>query len=340
MLFWLYCAVITASVALLTVTGVWLARYLLRLAQIQDVPNARSNHAQPVPRGAGIALMVPALGFMMVTGAPHLMLFAALGVMVISFYDDLQGVSARQRIIIHLAAVILALPALEGSLLQGLAPAWVEYLLAAFLLLGFMNLYNFMDGIDGITSVQTISIGAAFLLVGVISAAPALRGLPADGLILAAAAAAFLVYNWHPASIFLGDSGSVTLGFVIGFLLLQIAASGYPAVAAILPAYYLVDGGLTLLRRLLRGEKIWEAHSQHAYQQAVRAGWRHDEVSLRIGALNLLMVALAVLAVIWPQFQWIAAIAAYVGALTLWLYFQRVAPQPTQEVLPPKHAAT
>lgn len=138
------------------------------------------------------------------------------------------------------------------------------------------------------------------------------------GATLAAAAVGFLVWNWPPSRIFLGDVGSVPIGFLLGFLLLALAARGYGAAALILPAYYLADATLTILRRLLRGEKIWRPHSQHFYQQAVRGGLSHAQVSLAVLAANLVLIALAVLSLTAPLPALIGA-AVVVAGLLAWM---------------------
>jgi UDP-N-acetylmuramyl pentapeptide phosphotransferase/UDP-N-acetylglucosamine-1-phosphate transferase len=163
-----------------------------------------------------------------------------------------------------------------------------------------------MDGIDGITAVETISLALGFALLG--------QFIPQSALLIAVSLG-FLLWNWHPAKIFLGDSGSIPLGFLLGWLLLLLAGRGHWAAALILPAYYLADSTLTLLRRAVRGEKIWLAHRQHAYQRAVQAGARHDQVTLTILAANLLLIGAAW----WSESQpWPAlGLAMAVTAVTL-----------------------
>jgi len=159
----------------------------------------------------------------------------------------------------------------------------------------------------------------AFPLVALIVALAPASGLAPDlGLTLAAAALGFLVWNWPPAKIFLGDVGSVPLGFLLGWLLLKLAAGGDWAAALILPLYYLADATITLARRAIRGERVWRAHRQHYYQRAVQGGRSHARVSAGIGATNLMLVALAVLSLTQP---WIAlGLAGLVTALLLgWL---------------------
>jgi len=177
--------------------------------------------------------------------------------------------------------------------------------------LWFVNLFNFMDGIDGIAGVEASSLGIGLVLVGAMAAWPAVHFvLPA---LLAAATLGFLVWNWAPAKLFLGDVGSVPLGYLLGWLLLVAAMNGEWAPALILPLYYLADATITLLKRAARGAKVWRAHREHFYQRAVQGGASHSHVALQVLACNAALVALAVLAAagdrIWP------ALAA--GAVTV-----------------------
>jgi UDP-N-acetylmuramyl pentapeptide phosphotransferase/UDP-N-acetylglucosamine-1-phosphate transferase len=136
---------------------------------------------------------------------------------------------------------------------------------------------------------------------------------------LAGAAGGFLVWNWAPSKIFLGDVGSVPLGYVLGALLLATAADGFWAVALILPAFYLADATITLIRRLLRGEKVWHAHREHAYQHAVHAGLSHGRVASWVAGLNVVLIACALVAargVVLPALLFAAA-----AVMAVWLYF-------------------
>lgn len=328
MFFWLYTIILTFSAFLCAWAGCHAARYVLHSMKVVDTPNERSNHSLPTPRGGGIAVMVAVLGFLTVAGVSATIIITAMGLTVLSFLDDQGGLDVRPRLLVQVLAVaLLFLPQgvadhlLAGPVFQGLLPPLYDRLLSALLLLGFMNIFNFMDGIDGITGVETLAIGGGMFMLSLL--APSLKMAGIDGIIIAAAAAGFLLLNWHPAKLFLGDAGSIPLGFLLGFLLLQLAASGFWVAALLLPGYYLMDGGLTLLRRLLKREKIWQAHSQHAYQKAVRGGLSHATVSKRIALLNLLLLALAALSVLKPELNLLILGAGGLAILLLWLKLQR-----------------
>ena len=318
MLIALYILTVAISVFVFTLLGCHAVRLVLKVSNVWDEPNERSNHTVPVPRGGGIAVMFTVLSFMMVTGASSQMLWAAFGLAIVSFLDDVQGVPVRSRLLVQVAGVALTLLGLESDqlLFQGMLPLWLDRVLIGVGLLGFMNLTNFMDGIDGITGAHIISLGLGFIVLGVASEALG-RGFVIDGVILIAAAAGFLMLNWHPARLFLGDVGSIPLGLITGYILLEMALAGHVIAALILPAYYVVDGGITFCGRILNRQKVWEAHSRHAYQRAVRRGWSHDEVVRWMLAFNAILILLSVAAVLYPVVSLPVVVVAYVEAFLL-----------------------
>ena len=205
------------------------------------------------------------------------------------------------------------------ALFEGALPLWLERLIAGVALFWMINLTNFMDGIDGITGVETTAIGLGIAIVAAVGGLAIGRvDLAPLGLALAATAAGFLFWNWHPARIFMGDVGSVPLGFFTGWLLIAAAADGAWAPALILPAYYLADATITLARRAARLEPVWQAHRQHYYQRAALAGWSHDRIALAVGALDIVLIGTALLASHAP----VAAMAASgsVTAIVLLLF--------------------
>jgi UDP-N-acetylmuramyl pentapeptide phosphotransferase/UDP-N-acetylglucosamine-1-phosphate transferase len=306
--------------ALTTVRVVGWMRALLWRQGVCDVPNARSAHESATPRGAGIAVIALAAGAWIVGGlgsaAPMGLIAAAglaLALAAVSFRDDVRGLSAGLRFVAQALAVAAGLWAFEGgAVFQGLLPPALDMLAAGLLWLWFVNLYNFMDGVDGMTGVETVTIALGLIVVGLLAGWPGALLLPPLWLI--AVAAGFLVWNWPPARVFLGDSGAVPLGFLIGWLLLDAAARGQWAVALILPGYYWADATVTLLRRLFRGEKIWHAHREHAYQRAARAGWSHRRTSGLVAVLGVALIGAAALAVVGPVAAGLAAAAGLVAA--------------------------
>ena len=291
------------AVFVLTWLGTGVVLRLLRHWAILDRPNQRSSHTLPTPRGGSLALVPVAavawLGVAALGWAPAAMAMAAgwaLGLAVVFWRDDLGGLPIGVRIaaqVMAVTAMLVAAPA-DTRYFGGLLPAWLDALAAGFLWVYFINLFNFMDGIDGITGVETACVGLGAAAVAAIAGLG--ESLPLAGVTLAAAALGFLVWNWHPAKIFLGDVGSVPLGFLLGWLLLELAAAGQPLPALILPAYYLLDASVTLGRRIVRGDKFWRAHREHFYQRAVARGLSHASVSAHILAVGVMLAGLAVAA--------------------------------------------
>ncbi len=233
------------------------------------------------------------------TTADWLLPLAAAALAGVSWIDDLRNLGALPRLAAQFAAAIAGVLVLPGLVFQCLFPPWLDAALAVIVWVWFVNLFNFMDGIDGISGVESIAIAAGIVLIGgVLSLVPA--GMTAQALAVAAATAGFLAWNWHPAKIFLGDIGSVALGYLLAWLLLALAAMGEWEAAAILPLYYLADATITLLRRLARKEKVWQAHREHYYQQAVQSGRSHARVSTVVAAANVALIALAMAAAATP----------------------------------------
>lgn len=273
----------------------------LRRRAVWDRPNARSSHSEPTPRGGGIAvcggILLSALIWLGFHPDPlhAIMLGGMTALAVVSWLDDRHGgLPAGLRLAMHgfaIGAVIAILPA-DLRIAPDWIPLWLERLICFFAWLWFTNLFNFMDGINGITGGEMAAIGAGLLLMQVFGAG--LGSTAALGAIMAAAAAGFLPWNWNRAKVFLGDVGSVPLGYLIGWLLLDAALHGQWAAALILPMYYWVDATVTLLRRLWRREKIWQAHRSHFYQQGARRLGSHVAVTTRLLMLNLFLAGMAV----------------------------------------------
>src|SRR5579872_33892 len=294
---------------------------VLRRRAVLDRPNERSSHIAPTPRGGGIAVIgvsvavwlgLVAIGLVPPNGAVPAL--AAAGLAVVSWFDDLRGLSPGLRLLTQFVAVatgVWVLP--HGAIFQAWLPPSLDMIAAALLWVWFINLFNFMDGIDGIASSEAAAIGIGIALIGLSSSfaydsnrsLPAYVGVAGDlalvtpAMVITAAALGFLVWNWAPARIFLGDVGSVPLGYLLGFLLYELALRGGAGMrgawqaALILPLYFLADASLTLLRRLARGERVWQAHREHFYQRAVQHGLSHDAVVVRVIVADIVLIACA-----------------------------------------------
>jgi UDP-N-acetylmuramyl pentapeptide phosphotransferase/UDP-N-acetylglucosamine-1-phosphate transferase len=295
-------ALLPAAVAVATGVFCWLATGalipILRRRDMLDYPNERSSHFVATPRGGGIAVTASILLAWIVLQRVGLvassLITIALGtslLALVSWIDDLRGLSPGMRLVAQGAAVtigILVLPGTRSALETWLSPP-LFFVAAGLVWVWWINLFNFMDGIDGLAVSEAAAICSGLLLFAIVGdgADPA-AALLAAGII--GAAIGFLVWNWSPARIFLGDVGSVPLGYLSGFLLLDLATRGRWKIALILPLYFLADATITLFRRVLAGERVWEPHRQHFYQQAVRNGLVHSAVVKRVIAANLLLI--------------------------------------------------
>ncbi len=289
-------------------------------------PTDRGLHKTPTPVGGGLGLIGAALIVWLLLdrlspplGWPLLAAIALLA--AVSWIDDRAPQPPALRFAVQAAAVALILWHIPVSL--RVIPALPLELERFGLLIGWMwviNVTNFMDGIDGIAGMEAIMIGGGYALVSHFAPSPAvlLGHLPELALIVAAAAGGYLAWNWHPARIFMGDVGAIPLGLLFGLLMLDLALRGQWPASLIVPLYFLADTTLTLFERLRRGSKPWQAHREHAYQRAVLAGMTHDAVTLHVAALNVALVALAVLSLRhpWPA---LAAAVALTLALRTWL---------------------
>ena len=282
-----------------------------------DRPNERSLHERPVPRTGGLAVLAGAalsLGF----GATALWLPAliALVLAAVSFVDDLHGMPTALRLALHLAAAGLlswyVLSPMDTLVLVLIvvAVAWIT------------NLYNFMDGSDGLAGGMTLIGFGAYGVAAYLSGHAALTALCTA---LAAAAAGFLVYNFHPARIFLGDVGSIPLGFLAGALgVIGWRDDVWPLWFPLLVfGPFIGDATLTLARRLIRGERVWHAHREHYYQRMVRMGLGHRNTAWVAYAAMIVCAAAALLGRAQaPTLQATAFAAGVVrlGGLAIWVY--------------------
>jgi UDP-N-acetylmuramyl pentapeptide phosphotransferase/UDP-N-acetylglucosamine-1-phosphate transferase len=282
-------------------------------------PTARGMHTVPVPSGAGAAIVAAALLLWPLWQGPeaaqHIPLLATLAALaLVSWLDDRRRVSPGLRLAAHAAAVSLLLASLgpEHRVLPAL-PLAAERALLGLAWLWFVNLFNFMDGIDGLAGVEAVSVAAGYIFVAAV-ADDAANPLQFLALIVASATAGYLFWNWHPARVFMGDTGSIALGFLLGWLMLDLGLRGLWAAGLILPAYFVADATLTLAKRLLRREKVWRPHRQHFYQRATLGGTRPSAVVLRVAVANAALVALAIFSIRHPLLA-VGAAVAVVAAL-------------------------
>ncbi|MGB5964826.1 MAG: glycosyltransferase family 4 protein [Sulfurimonadaceae bacterium] len=264
-------------------------RYYAHHKDLLDHPNDRSSHLTPTPKGGGLAIMITfysALTYLYLQTQVDAKLFfallSALPVIIVSLIDDIYPLSAKIRFSVQLVSAVSALYFLGGVdtfnlSAFALSGIWLN-LIALLGIIWMTNLYNFLDGIDGYAGSEALFVAlAAYLLFGSESA-----------LLIAAATAGFLLFNWHKASIFMGDVGSAPLGFIFAIFILYDASTPHFLGWLMLLSLFWFDATLTLLRRARRREKLSQAHKKHAYQRLNQAGFSHDRVVLFAMGINIL----------------------------------------------------
>jgi Fuc2NAc and GlcNAc transferase len=289
---------LAAAIAVAAMTGA--VRHLAIRHELIDVPNQRSSHETPTPRGGGLAIVVGVVVawavavFLGPVAAEAVFVLSSAGliVAVVGLVDDRAHVAARWRLLVHLVAaciVTLWSGGLTHVVLQGqvIELGWGGVVLALLGIIWMTNLFNFMDGIDGIAGAESssVALGAAGLLW--------LSGHHGEASVLAivgAASLGFLAWNWPPAKIFMGDVGSSFLGFVLGAIAIVTHAQGSLDIWAwlVMLGVFVVDATLTLARRVIRGERFYDAHRSHAYQHAARRLESHRAVSGAVAVINVL----------------------------------------------------
>ncbi len=300
-------ASVAMAVLVSTLGATWFRGWAVRRALL-DVPNARSSHRVPTPRGGGVGIVAGfAAGFALWMAMGGVISPRGLGWLVgaflvaaISFVDDLRSLSAPARLATHLLAALLL--TVVGVQEQGL-PLLLALVLAFLWVALVTNIYNFMDGIDGLAAGQAVVAGLAYAAAGMLIRNPLVA---ASGALLAAASAGFLIFNLPPARLFMGDVSSTFLGFNFAALALLgnlgVGGGKLPVeFGVVVLAPFLFDGVVTLGRRVARGERWYEAHRSHYYQRLVQAGLSHGQVSAAYAVLALIAAAVAVAGLILDQ---------------------------------------
>jgi Fuc2NAc and GlcNAc transferase len=297
-------AVVGVVAAVLSTGGVAVLRDWAGRRRILDIPNERSSHTRPTPRGGGLAIVAVVLlgtvlcavgGLFGVTRALALCGTGALLVAVVSWVEDLWCLPVALRLSAHVAAALLAfvgsfgvIRAVSSTVRIPWGPAIVGGVLLVWIV-GLTNAYNFMDGIDGIAASQGVIAGVAWAAFGWHAGEASLAIL---GTLICGSCLGFLIHNWSPAKIFMGDVGSAFLGFVLAVLpLLAARHDARMALAGVLVVWpFVFDTGFTLCRRLVRREDVFRSHRSHLYQRLVVAGWSHQAVTFLYSALAVAVV--------------------------------------------------
>jgi UDP-N-acetylmuramyl pentapeptide phosphotransferase/UDP-N-acetylglucosamine-1-phosphate transferase len=289
------------AAALLSAAIIWAIWPLLQRYALAR-PNARSSHRVATPQGAGIAViaatLLAACAVMICIGATELeiplaVFAAALFIAIVGLADDIRSIAVPLRLVLQAAAVAAIIFTAPSDLrIAPACPLWIERAILLLAGLWFVNLVNFMDGLDWMTAAEIVPVTAALVILGALGEYPASATLVAAA--LCGAIIGFAPFNRPAAKVFLGDVGSLPIGLLLGWCLLQLAWRQQFTAALLLPLYYLCDATVTLLRRIARGEPFWAAHRTHFYQRATDNGFTIWRVVGEVFALNIALAALAI----------------------------------------------
>jgi UDP-N-acetylmuramyl pentapeptide phosphotransferase/UDP-N-acetylglucosamine-1-phosphate transferase len=308
------------SATLIISLGPWLAHYSVAK------PNPRSSHKAPTPQGGGIAVLGATLivsgGVLLFFGTAKanlwplvVVLVAVLLIAAVGALADKRPIGAAPRLVLQTFAVSAVLATLPQELrLLPVLPWWCERILLLIGTLWFVNLVNFMDGLDWMTVVEVVPLTGALAAMGLLGYLPWHDTV--ISLALCGATIGFAFFNRPVAKLFLGDVGSLPIGLLLGWLLLVLAGSGAHSAALLLPLYYITDSTITLLLRTARGETVWQAHRSHFYQRATDRGFGVIDVVARVFAVNLVLALLAIATILLPsRTTEIVALAAGMGTV-------------------------
>jgi UDP-N-acetylmuramyl pentapeptide phosphotransferase/UDP-N-acetylglucosamine-1-phosphate transferase len=326
-----------AGVFILSALGVAFFRRWSSRHGLLDVPNERSSHSTPTPRGGGLVIVIVALAayatISVIFGLPvswGYFVGAAL-IALVSWLDDLWSLPFWARLIVHVAAAVI-LTSYAGSWLELTVPIIdvklevgkvLGQILAVLWVVWFLNAYNFMDGIDGIAALQAVIAAFAWVALSSILVLPATAVLSG---IVASASAGFLIHNWQPARVFMGDVGSAFLGFTLAAMPLMARAEAggempvLPIAGLMFVWFFLFDTVFTLFRRLFGKKRIWEAHREHIYQKLTIEGWRHANVTLIYGAAAAILSLLLLFSILFSGIYSLLAFSFLVLITSLMVY--------------------
>jgi len=285
---------------------------------IMDIPNERSAHTVPTPRGGGIGLLIVFYAGVIyfssdITESLFYALLWGIPIAVIGYLDDIVTLSFKVRLLVQSIASLGALYTLGGVdsidfVFFEVYGSWLN-IIAFISMLWLTNLYNFLDGIDGYAGSQAVAVGLGiFVLLD-----------QTLGMVIAVASLGFLFFNWHKASIFMGDVGSASLGFIFAIFIFSDTGEGNIYIWLILLSLFWFDATVTLVRRLLNGEKVTQAHNKHAYQRLVQSGWSHDKVVMYALLFNFISISL----LYFVQAFWVVLIGNILGLIFIYQFIEK-----------------
>lgn len=283
--------------------------------KIVDNPNIRKKHKAITPTSGGvvIAFLISLFALIYFGYSSNVkilyFLFAIIILTIISFLDDIIHLKVLVRLPFHFLVAWLVIKSLSPIIIPQLEfiPQNIMDILLIIGMVYFINIYNFMDGIDGSAASEAIHISLSFILISIFFTINEEFSL-LNAIILCGSCLGFLIHNWSPAKIFLGDVGSTVIGLVCGWLMLILGKYGFLAAALIIPGYYIADSTITLLSRMIKREKFWEPHTQHFFQVAVKNINCHATVTKKIIKYNIILLILSLTSLFLPRTSLVLAI--------------------------------
>ncbi|MEN6328395.1 MAG: glycosyltransferase family 4 protein [Syntrophomonas sp.] len=310
-----YIAIMGIALVFISFSLTWLVRQYTLRKQILDIPNERSSHDVVTPRGGGLGFVIIFLFCLCILwsmGLIELNNYLALvggGVLiaVVGWTDDKNGLTQQVRSFFHFLAAAWAVYCLGGfSVINvgftNLHLSWVGSIVAVIGTVWMINLYNFMDGVDGIAGTEAVSVA---VMVGLLLLWQQSFSHAIVCFLLAASVMGFLIWNWPPAKIFMGDVGSGFLGYIFAVMAMWSEQSeAIPLIIwMLLLGVFVIDATVTLVKRMRKGEKLYEAHRSHVYQLAVQAGYSHKQVTDTVLLINVLLGIIAIGAVSYSNYS-------------------------------------
>jgi Fuc2NAc and GlcNAc transferase len=313
---------------ILSAVMTWLVLKLALRFQLIDHPSSRSSHSLPTPRGGGVAIVLAFLAALFMLRfaddedlrLANALIFGGAAVAIVGMIDDRWSLRPRNRLLVHLAAAAFAVwrIGMPASWQLDAPMSWVVAMIGLIAITWGANLFNFMDGIDGLAALEVVFMAGGAVVINTVIHGDA--GITAVWLALAASSMGFLVWNWPPARIFMGDVGSGFLGFALTACTLAMSRH-QPAnipVVVILGGVFFVDASVTVIRRILRGDRWLEPHRLHAYQHLARRWQSHRRVTVGVGVINVVwLLPCAFVAATHPSMAVTCAIVALLPLVLL-----------------------
>ncbi len=317
---------------LLTLLGTRLTILTFRKRIVPIDPlSLRANYKKPPIQGGGIAVVMALIICLLVADINYAIILSMFMLAAISMLGELIDIPLPVRLLVQVLAVLIALNVVAVPVFAGVFPLWMDKAITAVLWVWFINLFNMMDGIDGISPMEMVSIGMGLCIMIAMSGHEFPDPLSTYALIVACAGSAFLWWNWHPAKILLGEVGAVPIGFLLGYLLVLAIGNGYQYAAAILPAYYVSDATITMLRRIVKGKSLRSKNVDYYYLRGLRSGRKQDAVVRYIFGINFLLIFQAIFSVLDPGLAIFYVGLAYASVFMILGFFAHTAHDPNYE---------